>query len=266
MRLSAGCALIAVVAVTALVSLFWTPYAPGDTTGGRLEPPGAAHWLGTDRLGHDLFTQLMIGARIALAAGLGAVVVGGALGVPAGLLAGFAVRWLDDVLAVLLDILIAVPTLLLAMLVLAVRQASLLSAVVAIGLAMSAVIARLTRVLVKRVLAQDYITAARTSGTSWLGIVTGHVLPNIWPTLAVNLALNLGLAVLTEAGLSYLGLGPPPPNSSWGRMLREAQSTVFASPFAVVAPGVLLVALVIGANLAADGLRDVADPTLRRRA
>ncbi len=148
------------------------------------------------------------------------------LGGLAGLLAGFANRWLDDTLAALLDILIAFPTLLLAMLVVAARGASLGSAIVAIGLAMSAIVARLTRVLVKRVLAMDYVTAARTSGVSWPRIVTAHVLPNIWPTLAVNLALQFGLAVLAEASLSYLGLGPPPPNASWGRLLQEAQSTV----------------------------------------
>jgi peptide/nickel transport system permease protein len=129
---------------------------------------------------------------------------------------------------------------------------------------MSAIVARLTRVLVKRVLAQDYVTAARTSGTSWSRIVLEHVLPNIWPTLVVNLALQFGLAVLAEASLSYLGLGPPPPNASWGRMLQEAQATVLTAPLDAIAPGVLLILLVIGVNLIADGLRDVADPTRRR--
>ncbi|MFC7650271.1 ABC transporter permease subunit [Streptosporangium lutulentum] len=181
-----------------------------------------------------------------------------------GLLAGFAAHWLDDVLAVLLDILIAFPTLLMAMLMVAAREASLLTAILAIGLAMSAVVARLTRVLVKQVLAQDYITASRTSGTSWPRIVTGHVLPNIWPTLSVNLALQMGLAVLAEASLSYLGLGAPPPNASWGRMLQEAQATVFTAPTGVIAPGVLLAMLVIGTNLIADGVRETADPTLRK--
>jgi peptide/nickel transport system permease protein len=263
--LAAGCALVAVVAVAALLSLLWTPYDPADTTGGRLEPPGATHWLGTDRLGRDLFTQLMIGARTAVAAGAGAVAVGGTLGLAAGLLAGFAVRWSDDALAVMLDILIAFPTLLLAMLVIAGRHGSLDAAVIAIGLAMSAVIARLVRVLVKRVLAQDYITAARTSGTTWPRIVLGHVLPNIWPVLATNLALQFGVAVLAEASLSYLGLGAPPPNASWGHMLNEAQATAFTAPIGVIAPGVLLAVLVIGVNLAADGIREAADPVLRRR-
>ncbi|GAA2868195.1 ABC transporter permease [Streptosporangium fragile] len=262
--LVAGCALAGLVVAIAVVSLVWLPYAPDDTSGTRLMPPGPAHPLGTDKLGRDLLTQLMIGARIALTVGIGSVLLGGVLGVLGGLAAGFATRWLDDTIAALLDILIAFPTLLLAMLVVAVQSASLGSAVVAIGLGMSAIVARLTRVLVKRVLAQDFITAARVSGTSWPRVVTEHVLPNIWPTLLVNLALQLGLAVLAEASLSYLGLGPPPPNASWGRMLQEAQTTVLTAPVGAIAPGVLLVVLVVGVNLIADGLRDVADPTRRR--
>jgi peptide/nickel transport system permease protein len=263
--LVAGVVLVALVLAVALVSLFWTPFPAADTTGGRLEGVSPQHLLGTDKLGRDLLTRLMIGARIAVAVGLGAVSLGALLGGLAGLLAGFANRWLDDTLAALLDILIAFPTLLLAMLVVAARGASLGSAIVAIGLAMSAIVARLTRVLVKRVLAMDYVTAARTSGVSWPRIVTAHILPNIWPTLAVNLALQFGLAVLAEASLSYLGLGPPPPNASWGRLLQEAQSTVLTAPVGAIAPGVLLVVLVVGVNLVADGLRDVADPTRRRQ-
>ncbi|MEV7421411.1 MULTISPECIES: ABC transporter permease [unclassified Streptomyces] len=259
-----GCVLVGFIVLVALVSLVWLPYAPDDTSGGRLAAPGGAHLLGTDKLGRDLLTQLMTGAWIALRAGLGATALGAALGVCAGLAAGFATRWLDDTLSTLLDVLIAFPTLLLAMLMVAARSASLGSAVLAIGLAMTAVVARLTRVLVKRVLAQDYITAARTSGTSWPRIVTGHVLPNIWPTLVVNLALQFGLAVMAEASLSFLGLGAPPPNASWGRMLQEAQATVFTAPTGVIAPGVLLVMLVVGVNLVADGLRDTLDPTRRR--
>ncbi|MYS19761.1 peptide/nickel transport system permease protein [Streptomyces sp. DvalAA-14] len=260
-----GCVLVGLILAVGLLSLVWTPFAPDDTSGGRLMHPGhLPHLLGTDKLGRDLLTQLMIGARIALESGAGSVAIGAVLGISLGVAAGFASRWLDDVVAALLDILIAFPTLLLAMLVVAARSASLGSAVIAIGLAMTAVVARLTRVLVKRVLAQDYITAARTSGTSWPRIVTGHVLPNIWTTLSVNLALQFGLAVLAEASLSYLGLGAPPPNESWGRMLQEAQATVLTSPTGAIAPGVLLVMLVIGVNLIADGLRDTSDPTRRR--
>ncbi|MCI0158256.1 ABC transporter permease [Leifsonia shinshuensis] len=262
--LGAGLTLVGLVVVVAALSFVWLPYAQGDTTGGRLQAPDGAHWLGTDRFGRDLTTQLMIGARIALAVGVGAVVIGAIIGITIGMLAAFAGRWLDDTISAVLDIIIAFPVLLLAMLIVAAQGASLGTAILAIGLAMSAVVARLTRVLAKRVLAQQFVTAARTSGTSWAGIVGRHVLPNIWPTLGVNLALQFGVAVLAEASLSYLGLGAPPPNASWGRLLQEAQGTVAVAPVGAIAPGVALVVLVVGVNLVADGLRDVADPTRRR--
>lgn len=251
--------------VIALSTLFWTPFDPAAMSGGRLELPSLSHFAGTDRLGRDLFTLIMIGSRIALIVGTGAIIIGGTIGVTIGLIAAFASRTLDDALAAGLDILIAFPTLLLAMLIVASSDgAGLWTAIVAIGLANSAIVARLTRILVKRVLRMDYITASRICGTSWLGVVAIHILPNIWPTLLVNLALQFGLAVIAEASLSYLGLGAPPPNASWGRLLQEAQGTVYTAPLGAIAPGIALVTLVIGINLLADGLRDIADPTRRR--
>lgn len=252
------------VALLALVSLFWLPFDPADISGGRLEGPGAEHLLGTDKLGRDLFTQLMIGSRIALVVGTASVALAAVLGVAIGLTAAFARAGVDDSLSATLDVIIAFPVLLLAMLVVAVQGASLWSAILAIGLAMSAVVARLTRILARRVLQEQFITAARTSGTRLPGIVSLHVLPNIAPTLGVNLALQFGAAVLAEASLSYLGLGAPPPNASWGRLLQEAQGTVLAAPVGAIAPGVALVVLVLGVNFIADGLRDFADPTRRR--
>jgi peptide/nickel transport system permease protein len=262
--LGIGLLLVGLHVAVALLTLVWTPYDPAGMSGGRLEPPSWAHWAGTDRLGRDFMTQIMIGSRIAIIVGIGAVGIGAAIGVTLGLLAAFATRFLDDALAAALDILIAFPTLLLAMLVVAAAEsASLWSAIVALGIAISAIVARLTRILAKRVLRQDYIVASRTSGTSWLGVVVQHVLPNIWPTLAVNFALQFGLAVIAEASLSYLGLGAPPPNASWGRLLQEAQGTVYTAPIGAIAPGIALVILVIGMNLIADGLRDVGDPAKR---
>lgn len=261
-----GAVLVGLHVIVGLLTLVWTPYDPTAMTGGRLAPPSLAHWAGTDRLGRDLFTEIMVGARIALAVGTGAVAIAAAIGVTVGLLAAFASRAVDDVLAATLDILIAFPTLLLAMLIVAASDgASLGTAILAIGIASSSIVARLTRILARRVLAMDYITAARVSGTGWLGIVRIHVLPNIWPTLIVNFALQFGLAVIAEASLSYLGLGAPPPNASWGRLLQEAQATVYTAPFGAIAPGMALVSLVIGLNLFADGLRDVADPMRRSR-
>ncbi|MBR9762798.1 MAG: ABC transporter permease [Rhodobacteraceae bacterium] len=257
-----GLVLVGVIVLAGLVSFVWTPYALSDMVGGRLEAPSLQHWAGTDRLGRDLFTQLMIGARIALIVGCGAVGIGAAIGVTTGLLAAFATRFLDDALAAVFDILIAFPTLLIAMLVVAAREeASLGTAILALGIGLSPIVGRITRILTKQVLGQDYITAARVSGTSWGAIVFWHILPNIAPFLGVNLALQFGLAVMAEASLSYLGLGAPPPNASWGRMLQEAQGTVYTAPWGAFLPGLALFALVIGINLLADGLRDRFDPT-----
>lgn len=262
----AGLALVGLHIAIGLLTLVWTPYDPTGMSGGRLEAPSWLHWAGTDRLGRDFLTQIMIGSRIALIVGTGAVAIGVLIGVTLGILAAFASKLLDDALAATLDILIAFPTLLIAMLVVAASDtANLASAIVAIGIALSAIVARLTRILAKRVLLMDYITAARTSGSSWPAIVFGHILPNIWPTLSVNFALQFGLAVIAEASLSYLGLGAPPPNASWGRLLQEAQGTVYTAPIGAIAPGIALVSLVIGINLLADGLRDSIDPTRRAR-
>lgn len=262
-NLLVGAILFGTILVIALVSLVWTPFPLEDTTGGRLSPPSLQNWAGTDRLGRDLFSQLMVGARLAMLVGFGSVLIAALLGITLGLVAATAGRWVDDALSSLLDIAIAFPTLLLAMLIVAWRGASLESATLAIGLAGSAVIARVTRVTATRVLAQDFITASRTSGTGSIRILFLHVLPNVWPTLVVPLALQFGGAVVAEASLSYLGLGSPPPNASWGRMLQEAQSTVLVAPTAAILPGILLVATIIGMNLLADGLRDIADPTTR---
>jgi len=249
-----------------LMTLIWTPYDPAAMSGGRLEAVSFQHLAGTDRLGRDLFSLIMIGSRISLTVGTGAIIIGGLIGITIGLLAAFASKTLDDVLAAGLDILIAFPTLLLAMLIVASSDgASLWTAIIAIGIANSAIVARLTRILTKRVLSMDYITASRISGTSWMGVVWIHVLPNIWPTLLVNLALQFGLAVIAEASLSYLGLGAPAPNASWGRLLQEAQATVYTAPIGAIAPGLAIVSMVIGINLLADGLRDLADPTRRSR-
>lgn len=263
--LTLGTVLLALVAVLAIVSLVWLPFSLDDTTGSRLEGPSLQHWLGTDKLGRDTFSYLLVGTRIALVVGVGSAAIAMVVGVALGTIAAFANGWVDDIQSSLLDVIIAFPTLLLAMLIGAARGASLTTAIVSIGLAASAVVARLTRILAKRLLRQQFITAARTSGTGTLGIVTRHLLPNMWPTLIVTAALIFGTAVLAEASLSYLGLGVPPPNSSLGRLLQGAESTVLTSPLAAIAPGLVIVAIVLGANFLADGLREKLDPTRRER-
>lgn len=256
-----GVVLLAVAILIGLVSLVWLPYSLSDTSGGRLEAPNSQHWLGTDTLGRDTASFVMAGTRIALMVGFGSGIIAMVVGVAVGLLAAFSTGWLDDLQSSLLDVLIAFPTLLLAMLIGAAQGASLASAVISIGLAASAIIARLSRILAKRLLRQQFVTAARTSGTGTMGIVFRHLLPNMWPTLVVAGALIFGAAVLAEASLSYLGLGVPPPNASLGRLLQGAQATVLRAPWGAIAPGVVIVIIVLGANFIADGLRERFDPT-----
>lgn len=261
-----GAVLVGLVVLAALLSLVWLPHPLQDTSGGRLQGASWQYLLGTDRLGHDQLTRVLLGARLALTVGFGAVVVAAVLGTSLGIAAALSRSWVDDAAAALLDVLIAFPTLLLAMLVVAGVGASIWTVTLAIGLSAAAVVARLARVLANGVLRQQFALAARTSGAGTARLVTHHVLPNIWPMVTVNLALLFGGAVLAEAGLSYLGLGAPPPNASWGNLLHEAQSTFLTQPLGAVAPGVAIVTLVVGMNLLSDGVRTVVDPTLRERA
>lgn len=254
--------LLGAVLITAALSLVWTPYGLTEAAGPRLSGPSGDTWAGTDRLGRDLATQLMLGARSALIVAVATMALAGALGVTLGIAAATAQRWLDVTVQTVVDLLIAFPTLLLAMLVVTVRGASLSSAIIAIGIAGSAIIARVSRINAARVLREDYITAARAAGVSLMGVIIRHVLPNIAPLLAVQLMLLGGGAVLAEAALSYLGLGTPPPTASWGRMLREAQSTMAVQPSSAIFPGAAIAVMVLGLNLLADGLRERFDPSL----
>ena len=260
----AGIVMVSVVLLVGLIAAVWTPYSLDSTgDGGRLSGPTSEFWLGTDKLGRDLFSQFISGATSALVVAVSTIIIAGIIGLVLGIAAAATVWWFDAGVSKVIDIMIAFPTLLLAMLVVTVRGASLSSAILAIGISGSAVIARVTRINTARVLREDYVRAARTSGTGWWGIIGTHVLPNIYPMLLVQLMLLAGAAILAEASLSYLGLGAPPPTASWGRMLLEAQSTVSVQPLGALAPGFAIAWTVLGLNLLGDGIRDYTDPTLR---
>ncbi len=260
----AGVLMVSVTVAVGLIAAVWTPYSLDSTgDGGRLAGPSADFWLGTDRLGRDLFSQFISGATSALIVAVSTIIIAGIIGLVLGIAAAATVWWFDAGVSKVIDIMIAFPTLLLAMLVVTVRGASLSSAILAIGISGSAVIARVTRINTARALREDYVRAARTSGTGWWGIIGTHVLPNIFPMLLVQLMLLAGAAILAEASLSYLGLGAPPPTASWGRMLLEAQSTVSVRPLSALAPGIAIAWTVLGLNLLGDGIRDFTDPTLR---
>jgi len=258
-RLYIAIVLLFITFTTALASYFWTPYRLNDTSGGRLEGPSAAHVFGTDRLGRDLASYVMVGTKIAYSIGLGATLIAAALGITVGILAAWLPQWADNAASSFLDVLIAFPTLLLAMLIGATQGRSTWTAIISIGIACSAIIARLTRILAKQIMSKQFFVSAKTSGTGNLAITFNHILPNIWQVLSVNIAVVFGVSILAEASLSYLGLGVPPPNASLGQLMQEAQSTVLTAPLGAILPGVVIVMIVAGVNLLADAIRDKLD-------
>lgn len=261
----AGLALVGLVLVAAVVSFFWTPFDPTITTTDRLLPPSPVHLLGTDALGRDVFSQLLVGARTTLYVGVISVGVAAIIGIPLGLLAAAAPKWLSETLMRVIDLMLAFPALLLAIIFGAVFGSSTLSAMMAIGIATAPAFARLTRSGAIQVLSTDYVLAARISRRSPLAIAGRHVLPNILGLLIVQASVGYGIAVLAESGLSYLGFGTPPPTPSWGRMLQEAQPIMFSAPLLSLWPAAAIVIAVLGFNLLGDGLRDRFDPKMEDR-
>lgn len=249
----------------AMLSLVWTPYnieildIPG-----KLQPPTAAHWLGTDHFGRDIAAMIMMGARTSIAVALLAVGIGMGLGVPLGLWA--AARrgsLLDEVIMRGNDLIFAFPSLVIAILITAVFGASAVNAILAIGIFNVPVFARLTRGAALSLWSRDFILAARVSGKSGFRISVEHILPNITNLMIVQGTIQFSLGILAEAALSYIGLGAQPPTASWGRMLADAQTLVSIAPHVAIMPGMAIVLMVLGLNLLGDGLRDLLDPRIR---
>ena len=261
-----GGLLVALVVLTALASFLWTPYDPTrvDATS-RLQGPSGTHWLGTDKFGRDVVSSLMVGARTTLFVGFVAVGVAAVLGVPLGILAGMAPRWLGELVMRVNDLLLAFPALLLAIMFAAVFGASTLTAMVAIGIATVPAFARITRSGTLQVMATEYALAARAAGRRPGAIAVRHVLPNVAGLVIVQASVAFAIAVLAEAALSFLGFGTPPPTPSWGRMLQESQELLFVTPLLALWPGLAIALAVLGFNLLGDGLRDRFDPKLERR-
>jgi peptide/nickel transport system permease protein len=261
-----GVMLAMLVVAAALVSYVWTPYQPTQMMVlNRLKGPSAANWFGTDQFGRDVFSMIMVGARNSLAVGLGAVGIGMVAGTALGLAA--SVRRdgiLDHVIMRTADFTHAFPAVLTAIMMTAIVGPGMLNAVVAIAVLNLPYFARLSRGAALQVWAQDFIQAARAAGLNNRQITLRHVLPNIAGILVVQATIQFALAVLAEAGLSYLGLGTQPPNPSWGRMLNEAQTFMAMQPWLAIFPGAAIALTVLGFNLLGDGLRDAVDPRLRR--
>jgi len=261
-----GFVLTALLAAAALLSLLWTPWPPAEIDiPNKLQPPSAAHWLGTDSLGRDLFSQLLVGSQNSIVVGVIAVGIGLVAGVALGCLASARRGWVEELIMRASDFTFAFPALLSAIMLTAIYGPGLVMSIVAIGIFNIPVFARITRGAANAVWAREFVTAARAAGKGPLRITLDHVLPNIASQLIVQATISFATAILAEAALSYLGLGTQPPQPSWGRMLNEAQTQMFQAPMLAVYPGVAIMLSVLGLNLMGDGLRDLMDPKLARR-
>ena len=260
-----GAAIVALVAAMALLSFVFTPFDPLQVNApARLQGPSLQHWLGTDNLGRDLLSRILVGARITLLVGVVSVGIAVLIGTPVGIWAGMKRGAVEEITMRGADILLAFPALLLAIMFAAIYGASTVSAMAAIGLASVPGFARVARAGTLQVMNAEYVLAARAAAQRPVRIAARHVLPNITGMLLIQCSVTFALAVLAEAALSFLGLGTPPPVPSWGRMLQESQQYWGTFPAMAIWPGVAIALAVMGFNLLGDGLRDRLDPKLGR--
>ena len=261
-----GGVLVLLLIVTALGSFVWTPYPAAELDiPNKLQLPSATHWLGTDSLGRDIVSLLIVGARNSIAVGVIAVGIGIAFGVALGLLAAARRGWVEEAVMRFSDFTFAFPALLSAIMLTAIYGPGLVTSIVAIGIFNVPVFARITRAAANTVWSREFVLAARACGKGPLRITLEHVLPNIASILIVQATIQFAVAILAEAALSYLGLGTQPPQPSWGRMLNEAQQMLFSAPQLALYPGAAIALSVLGLNLMGDGLRDLLDPRLARQ-
>jgi peptide/nickel transport system permease protein len=260
-----GLIVVAVVVATAAMSLVWTPFDPQQVEiANRWAPPGWPHLLGTDASGRDILSLLISGARTTVLVAVGSGAVATILGVALAALGALTARWLRESVAVLVDILIAFPVLIIAMMISAVWGGSLGVVIWSVGIGFGVNIARVTRPELRRVLHSDFVLAGRASGLTPAQNLVRHLLPNVAPVFIVQLSWSMAVAVLAEAGLSYLGFGAPVTEPSWGLLLAELQQFITVHPLSVVWPGLAITLTVLGLNLLGDALREATDPTLSR--
>lgn len=263
LRLGAGLAL-AVLAV-ALLAPWLTPQDPDrQALEDRLERPSRAHWLGLDELGRDIFSRLILGARVSVGVGLAVVLIAGALGTAVGLIAGYAGGRVDALLMRATDVFMAFPGILLAIALVAVLGPALRNVVVALVVIGWVGYARLVRGQVLQLRAMEFVLAARAAGVGAVGVVTRHLLPNVLPTLVVQASLGMAGAILAEASLSFLGLGIQPPTPSWGAMINAGRSHLLDAPHLALFPGLAILLTVMGLNFLGDSLVGRLDPQGRR--
>ncbi|GAA1478489.1 ABC transporter permease [Nocardioides aestuarii] len=260
----AGAVVLLLVVLAAVLGPTLAPYGANDTDVTRaLQGPSGAHWFGTDDLGRDQFSRVLVAARVSMEVALVSVGISLVVGVGVGLVSGYLGGVTDGVLMRVVDVLFAFPVLLLALAIVAVLGPGLSSATIAIGVVYTPIFARVARASTLSVRNEPYVQASRTMGTGNAYVVWHHVLPNISGPVIVQTSLSLAFAILSEAALSFLGLGVQPPRPSWGRMLFDAQDFVGVAWWMSVFPGLAILLTTLAFNLVGDGLGQVLDPKRR---
>jgi peptide/nickel transport system permease protein len=241
------------------------PYGPDATNWAAIrKAPSVAHWFGTDEIGRDELSRVIWGARASLEAGVISVLIAGVIGVPAGLLAGFARGWTDAILSRIVDAMLAIPFLILAIALAAFLGPNLRDAMIAIGVSSAPIFMRVARAATLDTMTRDFIEAARAVGNPAWRIALRHVAPNIAAPVLIQANLSIATAIIAEASLSFLGLGEQPPTPSWGSMLNAAQQFLTQAPWLAVFPGLAIILVVLGFNVTGDALHEALD-TRRRK-
>ncbi len=255
-----GLAIVGALTIMTLVSLVYTPHDINEMhREHRFEGPSTRFWLGTDNFGRDVFSRVMHGGRTAFFVGSTAVAIGLVFGTVIGGIAGYAGSWIDEVFMRVMDGLLAFPGLIMALMVIAIAGPGTLNTALAIGIMSVPTISRIARSGFLQYKSMDFVDAARTIGVRPTAIMARHILPNVVSSLVIAGAVAFAGAILSEAGLSYLGLGVQPPTPSWGRMLREAQGHFLRSPWFTLAPGFAITLMVLGFYMISNGVRDALD-------
>ena len=257
----AGLVIIVVFVSVAVFAPLIAPYDPIATSWTAIrKAPSLAHWMGTDENGRDVLSRVIFGARASLMAGVVSVLIAAAIGVPTGLLAGFAEGWVDIILSRIVDAMLACPFLILAIALAAFLGPNLTNAMIAIGVSTAPRFMRIARAATLDASSNEYVEAARAIGNPGWRVAVRHILPNIVPPVLVQGTLAIAAAIIAEASLSFLGLGQQPPDPSWGSMLNSAQRFLEQAPWLAVFPGLAIFLVVLSFNLVGDGLRDALDP------
>ena len=258
-----GLGIAILIALTAIAAPWITRYNPTkQTLRDGLLPPSSEHFFGTDQYGRDLYTRIIYGARISLRVGLISTSIGCAIGIPLGLIAGYYLSWIDTVVMRMVDLLLAFPSILLAMAIMTVLGTSLTNAMIAVGIAIVPQFVRITRSSALSTKEMDYVMAARTIGCSNRYIIARHIFPNVLLPLIVLATLQMVGAILFAAGLSFLGLGAQPPTPEWGAMLTTGRLYMREAWWLSAFPGLAITITILAINLVGDGLRDALDPRL----